>query len=354
MKAAWITDAYRLEIRQMPIPELGPEDVLIRPARVGICGSDMTLYKGEHPFRRPPMIPGHEMVGTIAALGSAVTGVRVGERVAVNHTIPCGKCRYCRAGHPNICPEKTYAGGPAIMGFFADYVKVPQATLFPIRDGVSDDCAAIAEPLSIAEHLIHRLEVIPDDTPRSDRSIAIIGAGTIGLLALIVAKQRGYGHIYCMDPLPGNRLVAEQLGAEATFADSGAETAKEILRRNGGHGVTAAVVSVAVPEIIDQACALTDTYGTILMAPMSQKVIPFNIYSLVAREQHIIGCRGILREDFGDAVALINSGFDFSPMITHVLPFSELQRGFDLMLNRPAGETVIKVLVRPDSEKEVH
>ena len=347
MKTAVVTEPFKVEILEADLPQVKDNEVLVEVACAGICGSDVTLYRGAHPFRKPPIIPGHEISGRIAALGKAVTGYAVGDRVTVNHTIPCGECRFCKAGLPNICPTKIYAGSPRMMGFFAQYVNVPASTLFRIADQVTDENAAIAEPLSVAFHVMNRLNTIPVIDPEN-RTLAIIGTGTIGLLCLLAAKRKGYKKVFCIDPLHHNLDLAMQFGATAVY-DSNDETAvADILEQTDGQGVTHTIITAAVKGIINKACDMTAIYGTMIMMPMAKADLDINIYNLVSKEQHLIGCRGIYKQDFADAVDMINSGFDFTPMISHVLPLKDAWHAFQLMVDRPSDENVVKIMVCPN------
>lgn len=347
MKAAVVTEPLKVEIKEQEMPAVKDDEVLVEVFYAGICGSDSTLYRGAHPFRKPPIIPGHEISGRIAALGRNVSGYEIGQRVAVNHTIPCGDCRYCRAGHPNVCPTKIYAGSDRMMGFFAQYVNVPASTIFPIKDGITDKNAAIAEPLSVAFHVMNRLDTIPAVDPEN-KSLAIIGTGTIGLLCLLAARRKGYKKVFCIDVLPHTLKVAEQFGATAVFNSKEEGIVESIKKMTDGFGVSSTIITAAVPGVIDQACAMTAIYGSIIMLPMSKAHLEFCIYDLVSKEQHLIGCRGIHRQDFADAVDMINSGFDFSPMITHEFPLNEAWTAFKYAVDRPEGENVIKVMVMPN------
>lgn len=347
MKAAVVTEPFKVEIKEQELPSFKDDEVLVEVAYAGICGSDSTLYRGAHPFRKPPIIPGHEISGRIAALGKNVKGFEVGQRVTVNHTIPCEECRYCKANLPNVCPTKIYAGSDRMMGFFAQYVNVPASTLFLINDNVTDKNAAIAEPLSVAFHVMNRLDTIPAVDPEN-KSLAIIGTGTIGLLCLLAAQRKGYKKVFCIDVLPHTLKVAEEFGATAVFDSKEEGLVDRIKEMTDGYGVSSTIITAAVPGILDQACAMTAIYGSMIMLPMSKSRLEFCIYDLVAKEQHLIGCRGIHRQDFADAVDMINSGFDFSPMISHAFPLNEAWTAFKYAVERPEGQDVIKIMVAPN------
>ncbi|WP_020617987.1 zinc-dependent alcohol dehydrogenase [Paenibacillus daejeonensis] len=340
MYTAVIVDKHKVAIQEAAQPQLQADEVLIKVLYAGLCGSDVHLFHDEHPFRKPPMIPGHELVGEIAAIGPDVKHHRVGDKVVVNHAIPCGTCRYCKAGQINICPTKIVAGSAKMMGFFAEYVNVPERTLYTIDDGISMQNAAIAEPLSIGFHIMRRLAHLDRDKP-----IAIVGTGTIGLVALIAAKSLGYQEVYCLDTLDYNLEIAMKLGASGTFNPLRDNAVEEVLRITGGFGASGTIVTAMARGILTDAFALSSLKATIVMLPMTAQVMEANFYRLVSGEQALIGCRGIVEQDFADAVQLINSNYDFSPLITHVLPLAESQRAFELMVDRT--EPVIKILIDP-------
>ncbi|GBF73470.1 hypothetical protein PA598K_01761 [Paenibacillus sp. 598K] len=340
MNTAVIIDKHTVAIETAAQPTLKDDEVLIKVLYAGLCGSDVHLFHDEHPFRKPPMIPGHELAGEIAAVGPAVKSHRVGDRVVVNHAIPCGQCRYCKAGQINICPDKIVAGSARMMGFFAEYVNVPERTLYKIEDGISMQQAAIAEPLSIGYHIMRRLSHLRQDEP-----IAIIGTGTIGLVALIAAKSLGYTEVYCLDTIDYNLDIAVKLGASGAFNPLRDAAAAEVLKATGGFGASGTIVTAMARGILTDAFALSSLQATIVMLPMTAQLMEANFYRLVSGEQALIGCRGIVEQDFADAVKLINSGYDLSPLITHVMPLADTQRAFELMVDRT--EPVIKILIAP-------
>lgn len=341
MQTAVIIDKHNVAVQEADRPQLKDNEVLIKVLYAGLCGSDVHLFHDEHPFRKPPMIPGHELAGEIEAVGPAVKHHRIGDRVVVNHAIPCGECRYCKAGQINICPTKIVAGSAKMMGFFAEYVNVPESTLYTIAPGISMQHAAIAEPLSIGFHIMRRLAHLDRNEP-----LAIVGTGTIGLVALIAAKSLGYKEVYCLDTIDYNLNIAMKLGASGAFNPLRDQAVEEVLRVTGGFGASGTIVTAMARGILTDAFALSSLKATIVMLPMTAQIMEANLYRLVSGEQALIGCRGIVEQDFADAVQLINSGYNLSPLITHVLPLTEAQRAFELMVERT--EPVIKILIDPN------
>jgi 2-desacetyl-2-hydroxyethyl bacteriochlorophyllide A dehydrogenase len=214
MKAAIFRGPGRLEIEQFYLPKLEPSEVLIKVEICGLCGTDFHIYKGEAPSK-PPMIPGHEFVGVVADKGNLVTGLSVGDHVAIDPNIYCGRCYYCRIGKINLCTNLK-AIGVTLNGGFAEYSIVPSSQAYKILHELSFKSASFAEPLSCCIHGIDQAEI------RGGESVGIIGAGTIGLLMLQLVKISGAGKIFIVEPVKTKRETAFRLGAEYTF-DSNSE-----------------------------------------------------------------------------------------------------------------------------------
>ena len=204
MKAAMLLEAGSILIGEARKPEPRAGEVLLKVSMAGICGSDNALYHGKYDVSLP-VIPGHEMIGHVAALGSGVTNLEVGQRVTVQPNFSCGECSLCMSGHGNICPEKIRLGIDC-HGVFADYVTVPAAYTWPLPDDISDDDAVLAEPLAVAVHALRR-----GPCQKGDR-VLVLGAGLIGLLTLQLAVQAG-AEVTACDLEDGRLELARQLGA---------------------------------------------------------------------------------------------------------------------------------------------
>jgi len=204
MQAAVLEKPGTIHIQQVDKPAPAAGEVLIKVTLAGICGSDHSMYRGKLQGALP-VIPGHEAIGEIAAIGSGVSGFAVGQRVTIQPNFGCGDCPLCRAGRRNICPAKVRLGVDC-NGVFADYVTAPANYVWPIPDGLSDEVAVLTEPLAVAAHGINQAP------PRPGDRVLVFGAGVIGLLTLQLARLRGAEVTAC--DLADQRLaLARQLGA---------------------------------------------------------------------------------------------------------------------------------------------
>ena len=213
MRAAFLEEVEKMGMRDIPVPEIGPDDVLVQMKAAGVCGSDLHAYIGKHIFRFPPVMLGHEGAGVIAKVGENVTGFQIGDRVTVDPTIPCGKCRCCREGNTNLCPDRVAPGTKAWwggMGTWGDYFPIRADHVYHINDDVSFAKAALCEPMANSMHIISQIR------GKDKNSICVIGCGTIGLFAVLLAKHAGYKTVIGSDPMAFIREQAEKVGADLT------------------------------------------------------------------------------------------------------------------------------------------
>ncbi|MDT5191637.1 MAG: L-iditol 2-dehydrogenase [Mycobacterium sp.] len=210
MRASVMTGVGTLQIEERPVPSPGPHEVLIEVAAVGVCGSDVHYYRngriGDF-IVEEPMILGHELSGRIAAVGDGVDAGRVGQRVAVEPQHPCRRCRQCTAGRYNMCPEMKFYATPPVDGAFCRYVTIGAEMAHPVPDSVSDDAAALLEPLSVAIATMRKAEIAPGST------VLIAGAGPIGVICAQAARAFGAARIVVSDPVPSRRERVLRFGA---------------------------------------------------------------------------------------------------------------------------------------------
>lgn len=337
MRVAVVTEPYKVEIEERPIPEVGEKDVLIKVARAGICGSDIHLYKGTHAFRNPPAVLGHEVSGEVCEVGAAVTKYKVGDRVTVEPHIPCGECDFCKSGHMNLCKSKRVPGTPAWCGTFAEYFVAPEEIVYKLNDSVSYDVGVLVEPLAVAVQAMN----CAADTKRE--AIAILGSGTIGLMTLAVAVKRGYKKIFCTDTAPFNRELAVKLGATAAYDPINEDVETLIKEATDGNGVDVCIVAAGAPNIIDQASNITKKLGEVVLVAMITKPIPVYTYSFVFNEQKLIGSMTYTTEAFKEACDMVNDGIHIEPIITHCLPLEESGKGLGILDTK--SENAGKILV---------
>jgi threonine dehydrogenase-like Zn-dependent dehydrogenase len=200
----------RIAVEAADIPAPGPGEALVRTLAAGVCGSDLHAARGRHPFVSLPYRPGHEVVGVIEAVGSAVEA-RAGQRVIVEPDLPCWACKMCTSGRENLCENLQFFGCGYAQGGMADYFTLAANRLHPVPDALDDHTAALIEPLSTP---VHAVRLAGDVTARS---VAVLGAGTIGLLTLAVLRAHGAGKVVSTDPNLSKRERAAALGADATI-----------------------------------------------------------------------------------------------------------------------------------------
>ncbi len=337
MKAAFVTAVGQVEIRDIPKPDIKPDEVLIRVKTAGVCGSDLHLFHGTHAFRKPPAILGHEMAGEIVEVGSQVTGYKVGDRVTVEPQKGCGHCEMCKQGAINICDNKIAPGTPAWIGTFVEYFNAPESALHRLDPATYYEMGTLIEPFAVVIHLLEQATVKARDC------LVILGAGTIGLLTLVAAKAMGFKTIICTDTAPYNREMALQLGAAAAINPLEEDVAQVTKALNGGRGADLAIVAAGAPSILDQACTSVRKKGEIGIVASISKPLPFFCYHIVANEQRVYGVWTYEHEDFVKAAQMINNGLDLSPFITHKLPLEQSQQALNILSEKK--ENVIKVLV---------
>lgn len=334
MRAAVISTPGTLSIESVddPTPERG--QIIVAPHAVGVCGTDLHIMDGEFPPTPYPIIPGHEFAGEVIALGSDVDGIEVGDRVAVDPSLFCGRCVYCRRQRGNLCANWN-ATGDTVDGAFAEYVAVPAANAYHLPEGMSYPAAALVEPLACVVHGLRRLAIPPGG------ELLIVGAGTIGLLLLQAAQRSGAAEVSVVDTAPARLTLAESLGAARTA------TSVEELLSTREIGFEFAIEATGVPAAARAAYSGLCRGGTMLVfgvAPAEARleVSPFQIYN---DEISIIGSMAVLNT-FEPALRLMAAGaIDVDTMVTHQLSLEQTPEAFQLVRDR-AG---LKIQVRPAS-----
>jgi threonine dehydrogenase-like Zn-dependent dehydrogenase len=294
-------DDVTLETTPEPVP--GPGEVRVRTTVVGICGSDLHAACGRHPFIDLPYRPGHEAVGVVDAVGPGVEGDWVGTRVAVEPNLACGKCPQCAAGRYNICRELLVFGCQT-PGALADSFTIAADRLVALPDGLDDRHAILIEPLATPVHTVRRAAAAVGDL--ADRPVVVLGAGPIGLFALLAARHAG-ARVIVADLLESKRARAERIGAAGTFDPTAADAVDTALALMGG---PAAVVidCVSRESSVAQAVDLVDKGGAVMIVGVAEGATPVPLGLIQDRELALIGNLMYVREDFLAAVDLLASG----------------------------------------------
>ncbi len=347
MRALVLQAPSVLEIHDVPVPEPGRNEVLARVRAVSICGTDAHLIHGDYPGFWPPafpFIPGHEWAGEIAALGPGAEGYgwQVGDRVAGTSHDACGVCQKCVEGRYNLCENYGKPGlhrqyGHNYQGADATFVVQGIKTIFRLPDGLSFDEGALVDPASIALHVAVRGGVRPGDT------VAITGAGTIGLLAADAALAMGAARAVVVGR--GYRLEkAAALGFDTVDSTTGDPVA-DARSRNGGLGADVVLECAGVPEMVNAALAIARRGGRVAAVGIPTEGVAINLQRLVLDEVELVGSRASAGE-MRRVLPLVEQGrVRVKELITHRFPLEQYQQAIDTFNDRASG--AIKIIVNP-------
>ena len=302
MKAMKFPEAGKAEIVEVPVPTPGPGEVVVRVRATGICASDVAAFKGTHNFRRPPVITGHELAGEIVTLGQDVTGLRVGDRVALEPHVGCGHCDYCRQDNYHECPEKRFVGVGEWIGAFAEYVVATDSMCHTIPGRMPFDEAAMLEPFCVGLHAVRRADL------RMGETVAILGVGTIGMMTLLAARCGGPGWTVVTDPSAAKRELAIRCGADVALNPAQEDAAAAILKATGGRGVDVVFVAAAAPGVLDQAVNVCRRMGRIVIIASFFSGGGVEAKLVQQREQTVLGTSMYTGVDYRLAIRLWEQG----------------------------------------------
>ena len=342
MQAVTFPAPNRVTLDQVADPPCGVDEVIVQVTQVGICGTDLHIYRGEYPSALP-LIAGHEFAGKIVEVGKEVTQFRGGERVAVDPNLSCGQCHFCRQEAANHCLE--WEGiGVTLPGAFAEYVAAPARACYPIPDSLTDAQAAFVEPLSCVIHALKRLRVWPGD------DVLIFGAGPMGLLLVQALRHSGASRLVVVEKDAARRSLARQMGATAVL-DSDPEQL-ESLWQLAPHGFAVVIDATGVPAVIEQALGFLKPRGQYLQFGVAPEgaTVRWSPYEIFRKDWTIIGSFALCYT-FQPAIAwLANGVVDIRPLISHRLPLADFHRGFEEFAE---GRT-LKVHLRPKPVDHSH
>ncbi len=339
MQVLLFADYNRLSVEAHPIPALTADDhVLVRVRAAGVCGSDLHGYTGASGRRTPPLIMGHEASGVVAAVGAGVTRVSVGDRVAVQPLVVCYRCPMCLAGRHNLCENRQLIGMHR-PGAYAGYLVAPEVNLVRLPDALSDDHAALAEPLAVCIHAVGLAHITPHD------SAIVVGAGAIGLITIALLRRAGVGMLIASDIHPARLEAARRLGATHTLQAGDADTAAAVRDLTGGRGVDLAFEAVGTDATVAAALASVRNQGQVVWIGNNKRHITLDMQAVVTRELRVQGTYGMTPTDFERAVAMLADGaLPVEKLITLRSPLADSAGLFDMLLASPE---VIKCLVIP-------
>lgn len=343
MKALLLSRYRHLEITEMPVPSPGADEVLIRVAACGICGSDVHGYDGSSGRRIPPIVMGHEAAGRVAAMGKDVANISEGDRVTFDSTVFCGACRYCVRGEINLCDRREVLGVSCgdyrRAGAFAEYVRVPARIVYRMPENLSYAHAAMLEACSVALHAVSLTRL------QRDGSALVVGAGTIGLLILQALRATGCKRVFVAD-INGTRLaVAKKMGTEEIFSAKGADFLAQIVSRSGSEGVDAAFEAVGRNETVAAAIDSVRKGGSVTLVGNTSPEVTLPLQKVVTRQIRLQGSCASAGE-YPRAMELLASGaMEVKSLITAMAPLEEGPRWFERLYAREPNVT--KVVLTP-------
>ncbi len=327
-----------VEVVDEPLPRLEEGEALVRLSVSGVCGSDKACVHGEHVFMKPPYYPGHEVVGVVEAVAEGVSGVRVGDRVTVEPTLPCGHCKPCLNKMENLCENLQFFGCGYREGGMADVFTVPAQRLYRFPQEFTDHEAALIEPLATPVHAVR----LAGDL--KGKAVAVLGSGTIGLLTLLAARRAGARRVVSTDVLARKRELAIKLGADAAVDASVPDLAGAV---RGELGESGDVVfdCVANQNTLPEAIKIALKGGTVVVLGGARRPVTIDLPLVQEYQVRIQGATTYLREDFEDAARIIGgSDFDASIFVTATFPLSRAKEAFSAI---NSGQEV-KILVAAD------
>ncbi|MCI9134500.1 MAG: alcohol dehydrogenase catalytic domain-containing protein [Lachnospiraceae bacterium] len=336
MKAVYVVEPCKMEIREIPTPKLEKDtDVLVKVKAVGVCGSDLTAWKGNHPDMKMPSIPGHEMVGEVVAVGSAVTNVQVGDHVVREPIDYCGTCYACRHGRPNVCRDLK-VWGFANQGGHREYYVSSADKVFKFDKDIPWEVAAMIEPYTIAAEVNDRAEVEKGDV------VLIYGLGPAGISIADWAKAKG-AVVIASDMVEKRLQMAKDFGMDYVFNGKEADVTQEVLKITHGEGPNVIIDAAGAPGIMDNAVDLISPAGRIVPVAFNFNPSPVVYAKVNLKEARISGSR-LEAGKFPVVIgALKRHEEHIKAQITHTFPMEQVNEAFALAASRdPAvGKVVV-------------
>jgi len=343
MNALMLREYKHLELIELPQPEIGPHDLLIRVKACGICGSDIHGYDGSTGRRIPPLVMGHEAAGLVEVVGSAATRFKPGDRVTFDSTVYCGECFFCLRGQQNLCDNRQVLGVSCgdyrRNGAFAEFVSVPERICYRLPDNVPFDHAALIEAISVAVHAVSLTPIALNDTA------VVVGSGMIGLLIIQSLKLTSCGRIIAIDVDDAKLKVARQLGAHETINSRSEDAKARVLSLTGGRGADFALEAVGATEPIQTAIDSVRKGGVVTLVGNLSPKVQIPLQAVVSRQLKLIGsCAS--NGEYPTCIDLLARGaIQVEPMISARAPLSQGVEWFQRLYSHEPN--LMKVILQP-------
>jgi len=328
-----------VQIREVPIPDVGPTDVLVKVEVASICGTDLHIYNWD-PWAQgriaPPLIPGHEFCGHVAAVGSEVTSVKEGDLVSAEMHVACGKCLQCRIGEGHICQNVKIIGIDQ-NGAFADFVLIPESNIWKLDPAIPHEYASILDPLGNAVHT-----ALSGDL--AAKTVAITGCGPIGLFAIAVARACGAAQVFAIEVNEYRRNIARQMQADLVL-DPATEDVRTIVREHTqGYGVDVLLEMAGHKDAVKLGFDILRTGGRVSLLGIPSRPLEIDLArDIIFKGATVLGINGRkMFETWFQMTALLKAGkLELHPVITNRLPISEFNHGMELLNSGKASKILL-------------
>lgn len=343
-KGAFMQGLDHMVIKEIDIPKITEEQVLVELEYVGICGSDVHYYHAGKcgPYEvdgNNDFMLGHECAGTVVKVGAHVTALKPGDRVALEPGITCGTCEFCKSGKYNLCPDVAFLATPPVQGCYEQYIAFPADMCFKLPEQVSTKEGALIEPLSVGFHAANQGEV------QVGESVVILGGGCIGLVTLLACKAHGAGQIIVTDLVDARLEKAKELGATVVINSKDQDVVEEISKLTGGRGVDKVFETAGAPVTIAQTSHLVCKGGTIVLVGIAaQEEISYNFAQIMDKEatiKSVFRYRNIYPKVIA---AVANKAIDVSRIVTHEFDLNHIQEAFDEAVNNKTD--LVKAVIK--------
>lgn len=330
-----------LTIRDVSEPEIRPDEVLIKVRRAGICGTDLHIYNWDEWSQsriQPPLVLGHEFMGEVVEAGALAENIRLGDRVSAEGHLVCGHCELCRTGQSHVCRD-TQIIGIDRDGAFAELVAIPATNIIPIPKSISDDHAALFDPLGNAFHTVLHTEV-------AGRVVAVVGCGPIGLFAVGIACAAGAAKVIAIEPHADRRALASKMGADRTIDPTSEDVDEKMSDITRGYGADVVCEMSGHPNGIATAFRICRNGGHVRLLGLPRGQVEVNLArDVIFKGLHVYGVVGRLMYDtWIEMRNFLAAGLlDIEPVITHRLPLERFEEGITAMAAGEAAKVVLSL-----------
>lgn len=331
-------EAYKIEYLELPIPEIGDDDVLVQMKRVGVCGSDIQIYHGKHKYMKFPVVQGHEGSGVIAKVGAKVSGLKIGDRVTIQPQVVCGACAPCRSGHSNVCKNlKVY--GVHTAGMFTEYFPVPASKVLLLPEAMSFDEGSLVEPAAVATGAIRRCGDL------TGQNIVVLGAGTIGNLVAQVAVASGAKKVLITDINQKRLDIAKKCGIHACVNTRERKLKEVIVEAFGDDEADVIIDCAGVKAIFTEALAAARCSSKLVVVANYKEPVEIELPLFQRREVDLLGIMMYVREDFERAIDLMaKKTINTSLLISDYFDIRKVDDVYPYIDNNM--DTIMKVVIK--------